>query len=102
MSEPPALTRWGGPELKTCELAHLLFPHGYRVKAVEIMGCLHLKSALTGVASGLLLANPVWAKLKCVGGVAVLDEYKEWHLTAKSWEGADRYLVARLAMRQAM
>ena len=64
-------------------LAHLLFPHCYRVKAVEVTGCLHLKSTLTGVAPGLLLANPVWANLKRVGGMEMLDEYKDMSFNSK-------------------
>ena len=55
------------------ELAHLLLPHGYRVKAVEVTGCLHLKSAMTLVAPGLVLANPALANLERVNGVEVLD-----------------------------
>jgi dimethylargininase len=55
------------------QLAHLLLPHGYRVKAVEVTGCLHLKSAMTLVAPGLVLANPALANLKRVGGVELLE-----------------------------
>jgi len=55
------------------ELAHLLLPRGYRVKAVEVTGCLHLKSALTLVAPDLLLANPAWANLERVSGVEILE-----------------------------
>jgi len=55
------------------ELAHLLLPHGYRVKAVEVTGCLHLKSAMTLVAPELLLANPALANLDRVGGVELLE-----------------------------
>lgn len=54
------------------ELAHLLLPHGYRVKAVEVTGCLHLKSAMTLVAPDLLLANPALVNLERVGGVDLL------------------------------
>jgi len=55
------------------ELAHLLLPHGYRVKAVEVTGCLHLKSAVTLVAPELMLANPALANLERVAGVEVLE-----------------------------
>ena len=55
------------------ELAHLLLPHGYRVKAVEVTGCLHLKSAVTLVAPGLMLANPALANLERVAGVEILE-----------------------------
>lgn len=55
------------------QLAHLLLPHGYRVKAVEVTGCLHLKSAMTQVAPGLMLANPTLANLDRVSGVELLE-----------------------------
>ncbi len=42
------------------QLTELLSPWGYRVTAVPVSGCLHLKSAVTEVADGLLLANPCW------------------------------------------
>lgn len=44
-------------------LAHLVLGHGYRVKAVGVEGCLHLKTAVTYLGQGTLLANPNWADL---------------------------------------
>jgi dimethylargininase len=55
------------------QLAHLLLPFGYRVKAVEVTGCLHLKSAITQIAPGVLLANPAWANLKRVSAPTLLE-----------------------------
>jgi len=42
------------------QLARTLRAWDYRVVTVEVTGCLHLKSAITAVADGLLLANPRW------------------------------------------
>lgn len=42
------------------QLAALLAPHGYEVRGTAVSGCLHLKSAVTAVADGLLLLNPAW------------------------------------------
>ncbi|HKT42622.1 MAG TPA: dimethylargininase [Rhodanobacteraceae bacterium] len=42
------------------QLGTLLAPFGYRVVAVPLRGCLHLKSAVTQVAPGRLLLNPDW------------------------------------------
>jgi dimethylargininase len=42
------------------QLRVLLSPHGYGVAAVAVTGCLHLKSAVTQVAPGLVLLNPEW------------------------------------------
>ena len=38
-------------------LRDVLAPHGYRVRAVEVRGCLHLKTAVTQVADDVLLVN---------------------------------------------
>lgn len=42
------------------QLERLVAPFGYRVEAVPLSGCLHLKSAVTQVADDLLLVNPDW------------------------------------------
>lgn len=42
------------------QLTQLLAPYGYRVQAVPLHGCLHLKSAVTQVAPDALLLNPDW------------------------------------------
>ncbi len=42
------------------QLAKAVEPHGYTVTAVELKGCLHLKTAATLVAPGLLLINPAF------------------------------------------
>jgi len=50
------------------QLASLLAPFGYTVAAAALRGCLHLKSAVTQVAPGLLLFNPDWVDAKCFPG----------------------------------
>lgn len=42
------------------QLRHLLAPFDYRVEAVPLQDCLHLKSAATQIAPDLLLVNPDW------------------------------------------
>jgi dimethylargininase len=42
------------------QLRQLLEPLSNRVVPVEVTGCLHLKSAATLIADGLLLVNPAW------------------------------------------
>jgi dimethylargininase len=44
------------------QLRALIAPYGYTVKAVEVSGCLHLKSAVSQVADNTLLVNPSWVK----------------------------------------
>jgi dimethylargininase len=47
-------------EAGIAQLARHLNAFGYEVRPVETRGCLHLKSAATEVAEGLLLVNPAW------------------------------------------
>jgi dimethylargininase len=42
------------------QMQAFLEPYGYSVHAVMVSGCLHLKSAVTQAAPGLLLINPAW------------------------------------------
>lgn len=53
-------------------LAHLLLPHGYRVKAVEVRGCLHLKTALARIGPRTLLANPAWIHTGRIDGLELV------------------------------
>jgi dimethylargininase len=54
------------------QLRLLLGPRGYTVEAVEVRGCLHLKSAVTQIGAQTVLINPQWvdrsrfANLDCV------------------------------------
>ena len=42
------------------QMRELVEPFGYRVEGVPVVGCLHLKSAVTQVAEGALLINRDW------------------------------------------
>jgi dimethylargininase len=42
------------------QLTALLAPHNYKVIAVPVTGCLHLKSAVTHLGRNVLLANRAW------------------------------------------
>ncbi len=44
------------------QLAAAVAPFGYRVTTVQPKGCLHLKTAATLVAPGLVLVNPAWVE----------------------------------------
>jgi len=50
------------------QLATLLHPLGYRVIPVEFRGCLHLKTAVTRIADGMLLLNPEWVQASVFSG----------------------------------
>lgn len=46
------------------ELAHLVLAHGYRVKAVGVDGCLHLKTGSSCLGRQTLLVNPAWVQVE--------------------------------------
>jgi dimethylargininase len=46
------------------QLAAILAPHNYKVVPVPVTGCLHLKSAVTYLGRGTLLANRPWFDTK--------------------------------------
>ena len=54
------------------QLAALLAPYGYTVRAVSFTSCLHLKSAVTALADDLLLANPAWVDVAHFAGCRAL------------------------------
>lgn len=55
------------------QLAALLEPLGQTVRAIPIDDCLHLKSAVTEVAAGLILLNPAWVSGDSFAGHAAID-----------------------------
>jgi dimethylargininase len=54
-------------------LAHLVLPHGYRVKAVEVSGILHLKSALTLLDEATALVSRRALNLERVRDLELVD-----------------------------
>jgi dimethylargininase len=48
-------------------------PLGYEVRVVPVNGCLHLKSAATEIAPGVLLFNPAWAPPAAFPGVKLVE-----------------------------
>jgi dimethylargininase len=55
------------------QLRELSQPLGYSVIAVEVHGCLHLKSAVSQVAPKILLINRDWVDLSCFGEFEMID-----------------------------
>lgn len=55
------------------QMRRILTPHGYTVCEVTFHLCLHLKSAVTAVAEGLLLINREWAPAQAFAGFELVD-----------------------------
>ena len=55
------------------QLAALLNPFGYDVKAAGVRGCLHLKSACTYLGAGRVLVNREWADCAALADYELVD-----------------------------
>jgi dimethylargininase len=55
------------------QLGRLVGPVGYSVGAIEVRGCLHLKSAVTEVAPDTLLVNRAWLPEDAVRGFDCIE-----------------------------
>jgi dimethylargininase len=55
------------------QLARVLEPRGYTVRTLAVSSCLHLKSAASSPAPGLVLLNPGWVDAGAFRGVERID-----------------------------
>jgi len=55
------------------QLAELLGPYDYQVRAVEVRGCLHLKSGCSYVGHDTVLVNRSWIDVAPLSGFELLD-----------------------------
>jgi dimethylargininase len=55
------------------QVRRMLAPYGYTVKAVEVSGCLHLKSAVTAVGECTLLINRAWVDAGVFADATLID-----------------------------
>jgi dimethylargininase len=70
------------------QLRALVAEFGYKVVAVDVRGCLHLKSAVTAVAGNTLLGNGAWASRQAFGTLKWIDvDPAEPHAANALWVG---------------
>ncbi len=55
------------------QLRGILCPFGYTVEAVPVLGCLHLKSAVTAIGGRTLLINRAWTRAECFREFDLVD-----------------------------
>jgi dimethylargininase len=60
------------------QLAAIVEPHGYSVTAVEVRGCLHLKSGACYLGRETMLANREWIDATTFAGYRILDVAEDW------------------------
>jgi dimethylargininase len=75
------------------ELARVLTPYGYSVTAVEMRGCLHLKSACTALDDHTLLANTDWIDLSQFEDFRIVAVAEGEHEAANSLAVGDVILL---------
>ena len=77
------------------QLGRHLGAFGYEVRSVQTHGCLHLKSAITEVADGVLLANPAWIDPGVFPGQVIpVDSAEPYAANALRVEGQVIYAAA--------
>ncbi len=83
------------------QLEAIVRHHDYRVVRIGIEHCLHLKTAVTVVATGVLLANPGWVDTSVLCGHKILPvpEVEPWGANTLLVNG--RLFVAQSAPRTA-
>lgn len=55
------------------QLRAALSPHGYTVEALDVTGCLHLKTAATALDDLTVLINPQWIDRRALTGLDVME-----------------------------
>jgi dimethylargininase len=76
------------------QLAAFVQPHGYEVHSVRVKGCLHLKSAVTEVAAGLVLVNPAWLDIRELERQTAIEVHPEEPFAANALRIGDTVLCA--------
>jgi dimethylargininase len=76
------------------QLRDLLAPYGYDVVPVEVRGCLHLKSAVTALADGLLLINRTWLPGATFSAFDAVDVHPEEPAAANALKVGDRVVYS--------
>jgi dimethylargininase len=55
------------------QLADFISPYGYKIREVPVDACLHLKSAVSQVAPGVVVINPEWVNGQMVTDHAIIE-----------------------------
>jgi dimethylargininase len=76
------------------QLGEILAPYGYRVTAVELRDCLHLKSACCCVGEGTVLVNRAWVDWSVLGKYRLIDIAPEEPWSANALRVGDAVVLA--------
>jgi dimethylargininase len=76
------------------QLAAAVEPHGYRVQAVGVCGCLHLKSAASWLGEDTVLVHRPWVEAGAFAGMRLIDVPEREEQGANVLLVGDKVLVA--------
>jgi dimethylargininase len=76
------------------QLRSILSPLGYKLRVVDVRGCLHLKSAVTSVAENALLVNPEWVSESDFAGFDLVEVHPAEPFGANALRVGDRVIYA--------
>jgi len=74
------------------QMREILAPLGYTVREARVRGCLHLKSAVTAIAGGTLLANLAWIERGLFDGFDVVEIDASEPMAANALRVGDRVI----------
>lgn len=77
------------------QLKELLTPYGYEVEGVPLTACLHLKSAVTEVAEGTLLANPAFVDVARFEAQRIVQVHPEEPAAANALRVGDTAIYSK-------
>jgi dimethylargininase len=83
------------------QMREALRPFGYAVEAMEVRGCLHLKTAVTPAADDLLVVNPTWVNPAAFRGCECLPVDLEEPFAANVLRIGDALVSAEASARTA-
>ena len=76
------------------QLREIVAKHGYRVAAVPVTGCLHLKSACSYVGSGAVLINRSWVPAESFSDLELIEVARAEPRAANSFFVGDTLVMA--------
>jgi dimethylargininase len=76
-------------------------PYGYTVEAVPLHGCLHLKTAVTEVADGVVLMAPRWVDADAFSGYERVEVHPDEPFAGNALRVGDAVVVAEAHPRTA-
>ena len=83
------------------QMRQMLAPHGYTVSGVDVVGFLHLKSAVTAIGDDVLLINPMLVATSAFSGSEFVAVDEREPMAANALRLHDRLIVAAAFPRTA-